>query len=164
MSSERVTQDKVVSIAYKLTLQDGSLVEETNAGNPLVYLHGHNNIISGLERELEGLIVGDKKTVVVEPGEAYGEYDSKAVETFKRGELPPEIEPEIGMMLTLEDDEGNMLMAQLSSVTSEDITLDFNHPMAGKQLHFETTVVELREATAEELDHGHVHGQKGHDH
>jgi FKBP-type peptidyl-prolyl cis-trans isomerase SlyD len=162
MSADKVTKDVVVTFNYRLTLDDGSVVEESD-GDPLVYLHGHQNIIPGLERELEGLKVGEKKTVVVEPAEAYGEYDAEDVEEIARSVLPADVKPEVGLELALRDQEGNQLIAWISEFDDETIQLDFNHPMAGERLHFDVTISDLREANQEEIAHGHVH-QGGHHH
>ncbi len=162
MMPETVRKDVVVSLQYKLWLDDGELVEETLADEPLVYLHGHDNIIPGLERALEGMRVGESKKVVVEPEDAYGEYDPEDVEKVSRAALPPELKPTVGMVLTIVDDRGNMYDAVLTDMDEETITLDFNHPMAGERLTFEVTITGLRAASAEELEHGHVHGPHSH--
>ncbi len=159
MPVDRIAKDVVVSLHYKLCLDDGQLIEETDADDPLVYLHGHDQIIPGLERELQGLQVGDTKVVVVEAIDAYGEYDPDDVEEVSREELPLPFEPKVGMILDVEDDQGNEYFAQIVGLTDEIVTLDFNHPMAGQRLHFEVTVAGLRPASAEELAHGHSHSE-----
>lgn len=164
MTVDKVAQDVVVSFNYRLSLEDGSLVEESEAGEPLVYLHGHDNIIPGLESALAGMKIGEKKSVVVAAEDAYGEYDPDALETIDREDLPPQLKPEVGMLLTMEDDEGNAFMAQVVDVDDDFITVDFNHPMAGEELHFDVTIVDLRPATKEEMTHGHAHGEGGHHH
>ena len=157
MPPEKIAKDVVVTLQYKLSLDDGEVVEESTADEPLVYLHGHDNIIPGLERALEGLRVGDRKVVVVEPADAYGDYDPDEVDELGIDELPPGFEPEVGMLLSVQDEEGNEFIAQVTDVTKETVTLDFNHPMAGERLHFDVEVTGLRSATPEELKHGHVH-------
>jgi FKBP-type peptidyl-prolyl cis-trans isomerase SlyD len=163
MSPDKVMDDVVVAIHYKLWV-DGEMVEESEDGEPLVYLHGHENIIPGLESELAGLTVGETKTVEVEPSDAYGEYDESEVDVVSRSELPPDFEPQKGMLLTVTDTSGEEFMAHITDMDGDNVTLDFNHPMAGKALKFEVTIKELREPSAEELDHGHVHAGDHHHH
>jgi FKBP-type peptidyl-prolyl cis-trans isomerase SlyD len=164
MAINRIEDDVVVTLHYRLFLEDGTLVEESTPDDPLVYLHGHDNIIPGLERELTGLAVGDRKTIVVEPDDAYGRFDPEAFDTLDRAELPAEIKPEVDMLLTFEDENGHLFDARIAEIDDKTITFDLNHPLAGKQLRFEVTVVELRQATDEELDHGHAHEGNGHHH
>src|SRR5574341_222056 len=164
MTAETVEQDVVVSVHYKLTLDDGSVVEESESDDPLMYLHGHDNIIPGLERGLEGLKVGDSKALIVEPADGYGEYDPEDMEEVPTSDLPDDFKPEVGMILHVSDEEENHHMAIITEVKPESIMLDFNHPMAGKRLHFDVTIAGLRAATSEELAHGHVHDAHGHGH
>ncbi len=162
---DKVTRNAVVSLQYRLYLdEDGSLVEESQPGDDLVYLHGHNNIIPGLESALTGMAVGERKTVIVEPADAYGEYDPDDTLEIDRSELPGDFEPEVGMLLEIEEDSGHVTEAEVVAVDDDTITLDFNHPMAGERLRFEVTITGLREATPEELRHGHAHGEGGHHH
>jgi FKBP-type peptidyl-prolyl cis-trans isomerase SlyD len=164
MTPDRITNNVVVSLTYNLTLDDGELVEENDPSDPLVYLHGHDNIIPGLEKAVEGMAVGESKTVVVEPADAYGDYDEEDYEEVMLEELPDDFKPEVGMLLAVsseseeegEDEEGEML-GIITEITEDSLVLDFNHPLAGKRLHFDVTVIDLREANPEELDHGHVH-------
>jgi len=161
---DKVAKNVVVSVQYKLWLDDeNTLIEESDSDDPMVYLHGHDNIITGLERALEGLKVGDRKTVRLSAEDAYGEYDSEGVEVLDRAQLPPDLEPEEGMLLQIIDDDGGETVAEIVEVTDETITLDFNHPLAGEALRFEVEVTGLRSPTPEELAHGHVH-QHGHHH
>ncbi len=164
MTPDRVEKDVVVSLQYKLWLDDDTLAEESEADDPLVYLHGHDNIIPGLEQALDGLRVGDTKTVVVEPEDGYGEYDPDNADEINRGELPEGFEPEVGMLLSIEDGAGNQLVAEVAEVSEDTILLDFNHPMAGEILRFDVVITGLRQATPEELDHGHVHADDHHHH
>jgi len=152
-----VEQDAVVTLLYRLKLDDGSLVEEATKDDPLVYLHGYENIIPGLEAALEGMAVGEQKEIVVEADDAYGEYDPDEIDEVSFDDLPPDFEPEVGMELALRDQDGNQYEAQITEVNEDTVTLDFNPPLAGERLHFAVTITELREATPEELEHGHVH-------
>jgi FKBP-type peptidyl-prolyl cis-trans isomerase SlyD len=158
MAPDHIAEDVVVSMQYRLSLDDGSLVEESTADEPLVYLHGHQNIIVGLEQALQGMAVGDHKEIVVEPAEAYGEYDEDDMEQVNHADMPPGFEPEVGMLLEVHDEEADEdFVAIVKEVNDEGMLLDFNHPLAGQRLHFDITIQSLREATEEELDHGHVH-------
>lgn|SRR5690606_26775009 len=163
MPPEIVQDDVVVELQYKLW-SDGELVEESEEDDPLVYLHGYDNIIPGLERALHGLRVGDEKDITVTPDEAYGSRDPENVEEVSLTDLPLDFTPEEGMVLEVQDEDGNVYVAQVQQVTEETVTLDFNHPMAGKTLRFQVRITNLREPTEEELDHGHVHDGHEHEH
>lgn len=151
-----VADDVVVSIDYTLTV-DGEVVDSTEGDEPLQFLQGHQNIIPGLERELAGMKVGDSKQVVVSAGEAYGEVDPDNVVDVPRSEFPAEIPMEPGTELEVKNADGEVLSATIAEVNADSVKLDFNHPLAGKQLTFDVSIVELRSATEEELAHGHVH-------
>ena len=151
-----VSDDVVVSIDYTLTV-DGQVIDSTEGDEPLQFLQGHQNIIPGLERELNGMKIGDNKQVVVPPSEGYGEVDPENVIDIPRSEFPAEIPLEVGTELEVKNSDGEILSATISEVGAKTIKLDFNHPLAGKHLTFDVTVVDLRAATEEELAHGHVH-------
>ncbi|HLV52277.1 MAG TPA: peptidylprolyl isomerase, partial [Flavobacterium sp.] len=136
-------------------------VEETNAENPLTYLHGVGMMIPKFEEELNGLAAGDKKSFTVTPEEGYGTIDPNALaqlplEMFDESGLPP-----VGAMLPLTDNEGNQFRAVVKEVTEAAVVADLNHPMAGKTLNFDIEVLSTRPATEEELAHGHAHGADG---
>lgn len=158
----RVTDGQVVTMAYSLHV-DGELVDSSEDGEALEYLHGYNNIIPGLERELTGLAVGEGKQVVVAAKDGYGERDEAAGMEAPRNAFPADVALEVGLEMQLEDQEGNPMYARVDEMTEESVRLDFNHPLAGKELHFDVKVVNLRPATEEELDHGHPHSH-GHHH
>jgi FKBP-type peptidyl-prolyl cis-trans isomerase SlyD len=153
-----VTNGKVVSLAYTLRLTNGDVIDQSSADDPLEYLHGADNIVPGLERELEGLAVGAAKEIVVAPVDGYGEYDAENVEKVGKDELPPDFPLQLDMIVAIEDDEGFTEEARVIEVSANTVTLDFNHPLAGQTLNFSVEVVGIREATAEELEHGHPHG------
>lgn len=161
MAPNTVQNGLVISINYTLKLDDGEIVDES-AGEPLVYLHGADNIIPGLEQALTGLAVGDRKAVTVSPDDGYGEYEDDAVETIPRAAFPADVELEEGLVLAVRDDSGQVYEAVVAEFDDNEVVLDFNHPLAGENLHFEVEIVDVREATAEELDHGHPH-LEGHD-
>lgn len=157
----KVADDLVVAIDYSLTV-DGELIDTSEGEGPLEYLHGHANIIPGLEKELDGMSVGESKKVEVSPEEGYGELDDEAILEIPREEFPENVPLQPGIELEITDDEGDTMFAQIVEVGDENILLDTNHPLAGKTLHFDVTVTGLRAATESELEHGHVHF--GHDH
>jgi FKBP-type peptidyl-prolyl cis-trans isomerase SlyD len=160
---QSVADDVVVSIDYSLTV-NGEVIDSSKEEGPLAFLQGHGNIIPGLERELAGMHVGDNKKVVVAPKDGYGEYDDAAVMEVPRGQFPAEIPLEKGVELHVTDEDGDSVHAVIVEVREDAVVLDTNHPLADETLHFDVTVVGLRAATAEELAHGHVHGDHGHHH
>jgi FKBP-type peptidyl-prolyl cis-trans isomerase SlyD len=159
----KVAKDTVVTIEYKLFLEDGQLVDESEAEDPLVYLHGHDEVIPGLERALEGRGAGDSLKVEVAPEDAYGEFDPEGVEEVPREELPADLELEVGSIVTATDPDGDEVDFIVKEVRDNLVVVDLNHPLAGKTLRYEVTVREVRAATPEELEHGHAHAP-GHEH
>ena len=157
-----VAKDMVVGMAYKLTV-DNEVLDEAGELDAIEFLSGHRNIIPGLESQLTGMQVGEEKSVVVEPKDGYGARDEGAVEELGLDEFTNGVVPEAGMELEMKDQQGQIRFARVISVGKKSATLDFNHPLAGKQLNFDVKIVKLREATAEEIAHGHVHGP-GHHH
>lgn len=158
----KATQDTVVSLHYTLTDDHGLLLDSSRGRDPLAYLHGHGHIIQGLEAALEGCEVGFSKSVQVPPANAYGEYDPKAVFEAPRDQFPPGEDIKPGMQVQAESPQG-IVNFTVVSANDQAVTLDANHPLAGKTLNFEVEVLEVREATDQELAHQHVHAQ-GHDH
>jgi FKBP-type peptidyl-prolyl cis-trans isomerase SlyD len=156
MNPTQVDDDVVVSIDYELTV-DGQVIDSTEGDEPLQFLQGHQNIIPGLEKALKGMKIGDSKRVVVDPEEAYGEIDPENVIEVPRDEFPGDIPLEAGTELEVKNADGEVLSATISEISKDTVKLDFNHPLAGKQLTFDVKVTDLREATDEELTHGHVH-------
>ncbi len=159
-----VAKGTVVSLDYSLHLGDGKAIDQSEPGEPLVYLHGEGQIVPGLESALEGLSVGERKEVVVAPREGYGEHDPRGLQEVPRGAFPAEFDPKVGMELTAEGPQGEPVPFSIREVKPEAVVIDLNHPLAGKTLHFDVTVREVRAATAEELEHGHAHGPEGHGH
>jgi FKBP-type peptidyl-prolyl cis-trans isomerase SlyD len=155
-----VADDVVVSLEYTLTV-DGEVVDSTEGIEPITFLQGYENIIPGLERELYGLKIGDSKKVHVPAKDAYGEIDPEAVVDVPRDEIPKDIPIKPGTELQVTNEDGELLDAVIVKVNKEMVQLDFNHPLAGKDLNFAITVVDLREAEPEELEHGHVHDEDG---
>ncbi|MDP2340842.1 MAG: peptidylprolyl isomerase [Deltaproteobacteria bacterium] len=159
----QVGKKSAVAIDYKLTIEGGIVVDASEKGQPLWYLHGANNIIPGLEKALEGLTVGDKKTVVVDAADGYGVREDSRVHTVPKAKFPPG-SYSVGDHVTATAPDGNEMDARISAMDGKTYTLDFNHELAGKTLTFEVNVVEVRAATKDELTHGHVHGPGGHHH
>ncbi|NTX04332.1 peptidylprolyl isomerase [Myxococcus sp. CA051A] len=159
----RVTKDSIVSLEYRLHLGDGQVIDQSAPDQPLAYLHGHRQIVPGLEGALEGLGQGDSKQVVVQPAQGYGEHDPEGVRVVPRSMLPPGFNPQPGQTLMAQTEQGDIPL-RIQEVRGDDIVIDLNHPLAGKTLHFDVTVKDIRQASSEELSHGHVHGAGGHDH
>lgn len=154
----QVKDDVVVGLDYVLRLDDGEVVDSSQGRDPLEFIQGRGQIISGLEKELYGMGVGDEKSVRVEAGEAYGEYDDERLQSVPRNAFPDDMEIEEGMSVRMRDsNSGNLFDAYVDEVGDESVTLDFNHPLAGETLHFDVKIASLREASEEELNHGHVH-------
>ncbi|HZM25257.1 MAG TPA: peptidylprolyl isomerase [Anaerolineales bacterium] len=162
MSKDTVEDGVVVSMEYTLHV-DGELLDSSEGQGPLQFLVGYGNIISGLEEEMRGMKIGDSKDVIVQPKDGYGEFDDEAFMQVPRKDFPKDMPMEVEAELTVRDDEGNARYARIESVEEETVTLNFNHPLAGDELHFHVKVVALREPNAEELEHGHVH-EAGHHH
>jgi FKBP-type peptidyl-prolyl cis-trans isomerase SlyD len=159
----KIANGHVVGIDYSLHLGDGQVVDASAPGEPLTYLHGEGQIVPGLETALEGLDVGERKQVVVAPGDGYGDHDPRGVQEVPRTAFPPGFEPKVGMELTAEGPNGDAVPFAIREVRLESVLIDLNHPLAGKTLHFDVTVREVRQATEEERAHGHAHGPHGHD-
>lgn len=160
----RIEDGTVVGIDYKLHLGDGDIVDQSSPGEPLTYIQGQGQIVPGLEKALAGLSVGDEKQVVVQPDEAYGEHDARGIQDVPRDAFPPGTSPEVGQRYYAHGQEGEPISFLVQEVGLASVKVDFNHPLAGKTLHFDIKVREVRPATEDELAHGHVHGPEGHEH
>ncbi len=157
----QVAANTVVSFDYVLTGGDGKVIDSNEGAGPLAYIHGQGQIVPGLEEALDGRSAGDKFQVTIQPDKAYGVRDAALVQVVARDMFESVNELEVGMRFraTLEDGEHVFTIVALDG---KQVTIDGNHPLAGATLNFDVTVVEVRTATAEELDHGHVHGAGGH--
>lgn len=156
MSKLTVQDGQVVSMEYSLHV-DGETIDSSQGREPLEFLQGAGNIIPGLEDELYGMEIGETKNVIVAAEDGYGELDPDAFIDVPREQFPPEIPLEVGVQLQLQDGNGQVMMARIDTVEADRVRLDFNHPLAGKELIFDVKIVGLRDATDEELEHGHVH-------
>ena len=154
----KIANDLAVAIHYTLTDESGETIDSSAGAEPLTYLQGHANIIPGLERELEGCTVGDKKVVTVQPADGYGEHDENLVQAVPREMFSGVDSIEVGMEFQVQGPQGEQFV-EVTEVSEETITVDGNHVLAGKVLKFDVEVVDVREATQEELEHGHIHGE-----
>lgn len=161
----KIAKDTVVSLQYELLdLSDNSVLEKSN--DPISYVHGgYDGIFPTVEESLHGKNVGDKISVKMEPDDAFGEYDHDLVRVEPRDLFPKDIE--VGMQLeggAEDDDDEDYMLFTVVEITDKEVTVDGNHPLAGKSLTFNATVTGVRAASSEEIDHGHVHGAGGHQH
>lgn len=153
-----ITQQKVVTMDFKVSDTNGQVLDSSEGAEPLVYLHGSNNIIPGLEAALEGKGVGDDVKVEVVAAEAYGEYHDQMVQQVPMAAFEGVEKVEPGMAFHAESPDGHPIQIIVTGVEGDMVTVDGNHPLAGKDLVFEVSIKEVRDATADELEHGHVHG------
>lgn len=158
-----ISLHKVVHLHYTLTNEEGDVLDSSRGDEPLAYIHGMGNIISGLEEALTGRRVGDRFQVSVPPEEAYGVRDDELVQIVPKSSFEGVKEVLPGMQFRAESADGLQLVTVLD-VAGDSVTLDGNHPMAGMTLNFDVEVTEIRDATQAELEHGHVHGPGGHRH
>ena len=158
-----IADQKVVSLNYTVKDAEGEIIDSSENAKPLVYLHGQHNIIPGLETALVGKAPGDEFDVTVEPENGYGEYNADILQVVPRDAFKGVEEIEKGMVFSAESPNGPVQL-RVANIEGDDITVDPNHPLAGKTLTFSGSVVDVREATEEELAHGHVHGEGGHQH
>lgn len=159
----QVADNMAVSIHYTLTNDKGEVLDSSIGDEALVYLHGEGNIISGLEKALDGKTVGDKFNVRLAAADAYGELMEDRVQVISRAMFEGVDELEVGMQFQADVSDGPGIVT-ITNIDADNITIDGNHPLAGEPLTFDVEVVAIRAATEEELDHGHVHGAGGHHH
>jgi FKBP-type peptidyl-prolyl cis-trans isomerase SlyD len=155
----KVSNNAVVTFRYTLTV-GGQVLDQ----GELPYLHGHNNIVQGLEEALEGTQVGQSLQVSVPPEKGYGLRDPEGTQVVSRDAFPDDAVIAVGEQFFAESPDGGRMTLLVVAVEDDHVTVDFNHPLAGETLNFEVTITEIRQASGEELDHGHVHGPQGHHH
>lgn len=169
----KIENNKVVTLSYELYVENDTqkknLVEVADSSNPLVFLFGSSGFPPRFEDELQGLSQGDSFEFAVERDEAYGEYEDDAVVTFpldmfKENGVVDESVFKVGNFIPMSDEDGNTIPGRILEVSSENIEMDFNHPLAGFDLAFKGKVIDIRDATQDEIAHGHVHGEGGHHH
>ena len=164
----QIKKDNVVTLHYRLKADNdtGKVIEETFGNEPLTFLYGAGQMIPDFEKNIEGKKVGDTHSFGIKSEAAYGEVNPNAVvklplDTFRvNGELATDLLV-VGNTIPMSDDQGNRMNGTIREVGDAEVTVDFNHPMAGQDLHFTIEIVDVREATTEELAHGHVHGKGG---
>ena len=159
-----VAQDKVVLIHYTLKNDEGAVIDSSSGGQPLAYIHGQGNIIPGLEKALEGKTTGDKVNVKVDPAEGYGVRDDSLVQQVPRRAFGGVSNIQPGMQFHAQTSQGHTRVVTVTGIKGDMVTVDGNHPLAGENLNFDVEITEVRDATEEELAHGHVHGPGGHHH
>jgi FKBP-type peptidyl-prolyl cis-trans isomerase SlyD len=164
MSPTTIEADTVVSMHYTLRGDDQAILDSSTGSEPLLFLHGHGQIIPGLENALTGKKVGDTFKVSIPAEDGYGAYDEALTMQVTRAQFPEGAELEVGSVFELVGDNQEAIPARITALEGDTVKLDANHPLAGQALHFEIEVVSVRPATEEELEHGHAHGGDGHHH
>ena len=159
----QITKNAAVAIDYTLTDDDGQVLDSSEGREPLSYLHGAGGVIPGLERELDGKQVGDQLQVAVAPEDGYGERNEALQQDIQRDQFDGIDDIDLGMQFRVDSDAGPVAVTVVE-IAEDVVTIDGNHPLAGVNLNFAVTVREVREATEEELAHGHTHGPGGHSH
>ena len=159
-----IENEKVVTVHYHLTNAAGQVIESSRGRDPLTYLHGAGTLLASVERALTGLDVGATTTVELAPAEAYGEYDATKMDTLPRSAFARVPNLAVGMRLEGQDVNGRTFTVRVLELREDTVVIDANHPLAGETLTFAIEVLAIREATADELTHGHVHEDGGHAH
>jgi FKBP-type peptidyl-prolyl cis-trans isomerase SlyD len=159
----QIQDNSVVSFHYELTNDAGEVLDASAPNNPLTYLHGAGNIIRGLEAQLAGKTAGAELKVTVQPEDGYGTHREDLVQEVPRQAFPEPDKLEAGMQFSAQSDRGTLPVV-ITKVTEDSVTVDGNHPLAGQVLHFAVRIADVRDASPEELSHGHVHGPGGHHH
>jgi len=159
----QISKNSVVTLNYTLRNDQDEVLDESQDGS-FLYMHGAGGIIPGLEGQLEGKSVGDSFSAHIEPADGYGERDDSMVQVVPHDMFDKEHPIEVGIQFHAESPEGDMLTVTVTKIEGDDITVDGNHPLAGIALNFDVKIADIREASAEEIDHGHVHGPDGHHH
>ena len=159
----KIEENKVVQIHYTLKNDDGHVLDTSEGQDPLTYMHAEGAIIPGLFKAVTGKEVGEKVSVVVEPDEGYGEQDESMVQKVPREAFKGMDDLAVGVKVQAESGQG-IQIATVTEIMDEEVTIDLNHPLAGVTLHFDVEIADIREATEEEISHGHVHGPGGHQH
>jgi len=153
----QISQNTVAAIDYTLKDATGEVLDTSEGRQPLSYLHGAGNLVPGLESALEGSTEGDSLQVTVQPDEGYGQRDENLIQAVPKEAFSGVDQVEAGMRFQATDDQGQVRLVTVTEVADEEVTVDANHPLAGQELHFDVSVVEVREASSEEIEHGHVH-------
>jgi len=165
MSDITINPNAVVGVSYQLKLSNGELADEATSEQPLLFIHGIGQTLPDFDSNLSGLSIGDNFEFTLTAEQGYGEHNSNYVvdlekQIFEGPDVPEDLLT-VGNMLPMQDQEGNPLDGKVLEVGDATVKMDFNHPLAGESLNFTGTVLSIREATPEELSHGHVHGEGG---
>ena len=153
--------NQVVTMNFTLKDDDGNVLDSTQGKEPFSFISGTNQILPKLEERVGEMLIGSKKDVVLVPEDGYGVYQEEAIRTIKRSEFPNDVELDKGMGFLAKSPQGKDVQFFIKEIEGENVKVDFNHPLAGKTLHFDLELLNLRDATSEELEHGHVHGAGG---
>ena len=159
----QIEVQKVVTLNYTLTDNEGTVIDESKDSS-FAYLHGASNIIPGLENALTGKQAGESLSVSVAPEDGYGERDAARTQSVPKNMFPEDAEIEIGMQFHAQGPNEETIVVTVTELEDETVTVDGNHPLAGVELNFAVEIIEVREASQEEIEHGHVHGADGHHH
>ncbi|MCC6241039.1 MAG: peptidylprolyl isomerase [Phycisphaerales bacterium] len=160
----KISKGKVVSIDYTVSNNQGETLDASGNRGPLIYLHGHKNIIPGLERALEGRETGESINAVVPPEDGYGQHNPRLIQTVPRTAFQGVDKIEPGMQFQGRGPDGQQAVVRVIEVTDESVKIDANHPLVGIELSFAVTIRDVRDATPEEIEHGHVHAPGAHHH
>ena len=155
-----IADGTVVAIDYALKDDEDTLIDQSQPGQPLVYLHGHRNIIPGLEAALVGKLAGETAAVRVDPADGYGEINPSLEQVMPKDRFQGVEDLQIGMQFQANTDQGPVSV-RVVNIEDDDVTVDGNHPLAGKHLNFNVTIQEVRAATEDEITHGHIHQSGG---
>lgn len=158
-----ISAKKVAFIHYTLTNGDGEELDTSRGGDPMPYLHGAGSIVPGLESQLEGKKKGDKVAAIVKPEDGYGDKSGLPPQSVPKTAFG-DSEPRPGLPLVVEDEQGNQMQLWIAAVSDDKVTLTPDHPLAGVTLHFDVEIMDVRDATDTELEHGHAHPGDGHHH
>lgn len=156
----KIADQKVAVIHYKLTDSEGQVIDSSEGQEPMPYLHGAANLVPGLEKELTGKTAGDKISAVIAPEDGYGHKDSAMIQELPSSSFGGVEEIKVGMEFHAETENG-MQVVEVIEVSDDTVTIDGNHPLAGVELHFDIEIIEVRDATEDELEHGHIHASGG---
>jgi FKBP-type peptidyl-prolyl cis-trans isomerase SlyD len=159
----QIESQKVVTLHYTLTDNQGAVIDQSDDGS-FVYMHGVKSIIPGLENALTGKKAGDELSVSVAPEDAYGERSDAMLQQVPKSMFEDQSQVEVGMQFHAQGPNGETLIVTVTEVSDDNVTVDGNHPLAGAQLNFDVKVIDVRDATEEEVSHGHAHGPEGHHH
>jgi FKBP-type peptidyl-prolyl cis-trans isomerase SlyD len=159
----QIEPNSVVTLHYTLKDNDGNIIDQSEDGS-FLYLHGAMNIIPGLENALTGKSAGEELSVSVSPEEGYGEKDPQRIQEVPKDMFENSTDIQVGMQFHAQGPDGNAVVVTVAEIKEESVVIDANHALAGVELNFDVKVIDVREASEEEIAHGHVHGEHGHQH